>query len=1129
MIAIFRLVVINIITLTFIISCSSYGNEPTLFEKLSAEKTGISFSNTITTNESINYQTDAFIYHGAGVAVGDINNDGLPDIFFSGNEVPSRLYLNKGDMHFEDITESSGIKINKRATGVSMVDINSNGYLDIYVTVSGTPDSDPEERRNLLFINNGNNTFSEAAADFNIGDPGFGIHAVFFDYNRNGYLDLFVLNNYDLIQLRPSPEQYERGEAGRSVGNIEIPDPYGFDQLFRNNGDGTFTNVSEEAGILKKIGYGLGVVVTDLNGNGWPDIYVSNDVTPNDVLYINNQDGTFSDRASDYLRHTSFSGMGIDIADFTNNGWPDILQTDMMSEHLNERKRTSGSITYNGFQELRQQGYFPHYNLNTLQLNKGLDHNGDLIFSEIALLAGVSYTEWSWSALFGDFDNDGYKDIFITNGYPKAVNDYDYLSSMFLAQQQSRSLEELQQREFELLDNLYSHKVSNYIFRNNGVTPDGDHSLTFTDKTDAWGLNDPGYSYGAAYADLNNNVRLDLVINNLDGTAQIYQNIGFNDNESNFLQIKLQGEYPNLRGIGSKLVLKNNGQNQYVYHTPYRGYMSTMDDRVHFGLGDAATIDSLKVIWPDGRSQTLTDITANQIITLKQENAHEQQTFPQKTIIDPLFTPLTNIGLQYKHEEKNFIDFNVQPFLQYMFSRKGPVLAVGDATGNGLEDVFIGGSAGFPGTLFIQQEDGSFVESIHSQAWQADKDFEDWGALFFDANGNGLLDLYVTSGGYHLSPASELLQDRLYINHGNGRFLKDSRALPQMITSTATVKAGDFTGDGQMDLFVGGRITPRNYPAPVRSYLLRNNGGIFEDITEEGAPELLDGGMITDALWIDYNANGLMDLVTVGEWMPIEFYENNGNELQNRTDSMGLPSMRGWWFSIEKGDLNNNGREDLIVGNLGLNFSYTTSEDSKFGMYAADFSGNRITDLIFTKEIDGIEYPFHSFAKIGREISSLTFQFKTFKSFSEAPIRQVFSSNSLETALHFQADTFASVMLENNGSGNFTPNELPIMAQISPTNGILTHDFDGDGHLDLLVAGNLYHTEPTIPRADAGNGLWLKGDGQGNLKSVPAMESGFYAPLDVKNLALIKTANGYAVLVANNSDSLQVFGINDNR
>lgn len=1121
----FRIKVIIIILLSFLISCGSDANKNTMYQKLSAEKTGVNFTNTITTNKSKNYQTDAFIYHGAGVSVGDINNDGLPDLFFSGNEVPSRLYLNKGNMQFEDITKLSGIEINRRATGVSMVDINSDGYLDIYVSVSGAPNSDPKDRRNLLFINNGDNTFTEAAAEYNIADPGFGIHALFFDYNRNGYLDLFVLNNSDLIQLRPTPEQYERGEAGRSVPNMEVPDPYGFDQLYRNNGDGTFTNVSEEAGILRKIGYGLGAVVTDLNGNGWPDIYVSNDVTPNDVLYINNQDGTFTDRAADYLKHTSFSGMGIDIADFSNNGWPDILQTDMMSEDLKERKRTSGSVTYAGSQELRQQGYFPHFNLNTLQFNHGLDHNDDLIFSEVALLAGVSYTEWSWSALFGDFDNDGFKDIFITNGYPKAVNDYDYLANMFLAQQQSRSAEELKQREFELLDNLYSHNVPNYIFRNNGFTPDGDHSLRFTDKSKEWGFNEPGFSYGAAYADLNNNGRLDLVINNINSTAQIYQNIGFDDIQPNYLQIQLQGEYPNNRGLGSKVILKNKGHNQFIYHTPYRGYMSTMDDRVHFGLGDAVVVDTLQVIWPDGRSQILTDIEANQILTLKQENAQEIEPEPT-SLNNPLFTPLTNIGLQYKHEEKNFIDFNVQPFLHYMFSRNGPVMAVGDATGNGLDDVYIGGSSGIAGSLFIQQEDGHFIESVHSQAWQADKDYEDWGALFFDANGNGLLDLYVTSGGYHLSPASSLLQDRLYINHGNGRFLRDDRALPQMITSTATVKAGDFTGNGEMDLFVGGRFTPRNYPVPVRSYLLRNDGGVFTDITEEAAPELLEGGMITDAVWIDYNNDGKMDLVTVGEWSPIQFYENNGSKLQDKTDVVGLPSMRGWWFSIEKADFNSNGREDLIVGNLGLNFSYTASEKSKFGMYASDFSGNRITDLIFTKEIEEIEYPFHSFAKIGREISSLTYQFKTFESFAGTPIRQVFTTNSINAALHFQADTFASVILGNDGNGIFTPKQLPVMAQISPINSILTHDFDGDGHLDLLVAGNLYHTEATIPRADAGNGLFLKGNGQGHLKSVPIMESGFYTPLDVKNLALIKTAAGYRVLVANNSDSLQVYRVN---
>lgn len=1115
--------------LLFLSACRSEVQEPTIFQELSSDQTGITFINTITTNESNNYLTDAFIYHGAGVGVGDINNNGLPDIFLSGNEVPSRLYLNKGNMEFEDITESAGITIDKRATGVSMVDINNNGYLDIYVTVSGSPNSSPDERANLLFLNNGDNTFTETAADYNIDDPGFGIHAVFFDYNRNGYLDLFVMNNSDLIHLRPTQDDHEQGVAGRSMRGIEEPDPYGFDQLYRNNGDGTYTNVSDEAGILEKIGYGLGVVATDLNGNGWPDIYVSNDVTPNDVLYINNMDGTFTDKSADYLRHTSFSGMGIDIADFSNNGWPDILQTDMMSEHLRDRKRMSGSVTYNGFQQLRQQGFFPHYNLNTLQLNNGIDQNGDLIFSEIALMAGVSYTDWSWSALFADFDNDGFKDIFITNGYPKAVNDYDYLTNIYNAQQ-GFDEQAVIERELELLESLHGYKVSNYIFRNNGKTPYGDHSLTFTDKTSEWGLNDPSYSYGAAYADLNNNGRLDLVINNINDNAQIYENTGSEEEPSHYLQLKLQGEYPNVRGYGSKLILKNKGQKQYIYHTPYRGYMSTMDDRIHFGLGEAVTVDSLEIIWPDGRTQLLTNVESNQILTLNQQDS-KKENHPILLPNPPESTRFKLIedvhGLDYRHQEKSDVDYNIQPLIPYMISRQGPPLAVGDVTGNGLDDLYVGGVTGIAGKLILQQEDGSFVESSDMQPWEIDSEYEDWGALFFDANGNGHLDLYVNSGGYRISVSSDLLQDRLYINQGDGRFIKDTGALPEMRTSTATVAAGDFTGDGMMDLFIGGRVTPFNYPQSPRSYLLRNEGGTFTDITEEMAPELFNPGMITDAIWVDYNGNGRKDLITVGEWMPIEFYENDGNSLRNRTGSLNLPSLRGLWFSIEIGDLNNNGNVDLIAGNLGLNYSYTSCEESKFGIYAADFSGNRITDIILTQEIDGVEYPFYGFAKLGREISNLSFQFDTFESFSNASIQQMFSSNQLEAAYHRQVDTFASIILKNNGNGNFDPVELPAKAQISPVKGIITHDVDGDGNLDVILAGNLYNAEPTIPRADAGNGLWLKGDGQGNLTPVPTIDSGFYAPLDVKDLKLMNTARGFAVVVANNSDSLQVFELSE--
>src|SRR5881398_1113058 len=589
-----------------VMSCGrpSAGDRP-LFRLLSPAQTGVTFANTIATTDSFNVQTDVYIYNGAGVAVGDIDNDGLPDLFFTGNMVSSRLYLNKGNMRFEDITESAGVKTNRWATGVTMVDVDNDGYLDIYVSVSGPPWSKPEDRANLLFINNGDHTFTEAAARYGIADTGFTTHAVFLDYNGDGYLDLFLLNN--------SPKDFARGAADTHPLGVRSNSPGGYSKLYRNNGDGTFTDVSRQAGILEQVGYGLGVAVADLNGDGWPDIYVSNDVAPNDVLYVNNRDGTFTDRAGAWLKHTSFAGMGVDIADFNNDGWPDILQMDMMPAALDQRKRMSGYLTYGGQIELRRRGFRDDYDVNSLQLSNGVTQTGDVIFSEIGTLAGVAYTDWSWSPLFGDFDNDGYKDIFVSNGYPKAANDLDYQTAALGARRAGDH-----QRALKLVKDLHSYRLSNYVFRNNG-------DLTFTDKTKEWGIDQPGFSYGAAYADLNNDGRLDLVVNNIDAPASIYENVQPQDDAHHYLQITLQGESPNRRGIGATLILTAGGQKQYSYHSPYRGYMSTMDDREHFGLGRAKRVDSLEVIWPDGRYQLLTDLAVDRIVTLKQGDRSEER------------------------------------------------------------------------------------------------------------------------------------------------------------------------------------------------------------------------------------------------------------------------------------------------------------------------------------------------------------------------------------------------------------------------------------------------------------------------------------------------------------------------
>jgi hypothetical protein len=1085
------------------------------FRLLTPEQTGVTFSNTITIDDSHNFYSDFFTYNGAGVAVGDVDGDGLQDLFFAGNMVSSRLYLNRGAMRFEDVTESAGVATGRWATGPAMVDIDGDGDLDIYVAVSGPEWTPPEDRANLLFVNNGDGTFAESAVAYGIADTGFTTHSVFFDYDLDGDLDLFLLAN--------SPGEFGRGETGRLEFGHRSANPAGFDQLYRNDGDGTFSNVSEEAGVLRRLGYGLGVVAADLNRDGWPDLYVSNDITPNDVLYINNGDGTFTDRGAEWLGHTSYAGMGLDIADFDNNEWPDILQTDMMPEDLASRKRVSGSTTYSDFEALRRRGFAPQYNLNTLQLNHGATGDGRIVFSEVARMAGVAYTDWSWSALFGDYDNDGWKDVFITNGYPKAVIDFDYQSEGYRARQNpdpAAAQREVRRR----LDELHGYHVPNYIFRNEG-------DLTFTDRSRAWGLDHPGYSYGAAHADLNDDGRLDLIVNNIDAPAFIYENVASGPGGGHYLQVRLEGEGGNRRGIGAKLTLRSGGRVQYVDHTPYRGFMSSMDDRIHFGLGGAAHADTLEVIWPDGRSQVLTNVPGDQRIVVRQADAGPAGgAAAGAPMAGTMFRPVSpGSGLDHLHRENDYrVDYMVQPLLPYQVSRIGPPLAVADVDGDGLDDVFIGGSADHPGRLLLQRTDGRFAESPHAQPWVADAAAEDWGALFFDADGDELPDLYVASGGYHLSAASRLLQDRLYLNLGEGAFVRAEGALPEMLTSTASVRAGDLNGDGRPDLFVGGRMTPGSYPVPPRSYVLRNEGGRFTDITEEVAPELREpGGMISDAAWVDFDRDGRLDLVTAGIWMPIRFHANRDGRLRDVTASMRLPPMRGWWYALEVGDLDGDGLPDLVAGNLGLNHTYTATRRSPFGVYAGEFSGSRTTDLILTKVIDGTEYPFYGLALLGRDNDALNLRFRTFESFANASVRQILGGRALREALHYQADTFASVALRNNGDGTFSASELPPAAQLSAIRDIVIDDVDGDGHADLIVAGNIFDFEPNTPPANAGKGLWLRGDGRGGFEPVPPLRSGLVAPHDARGLALVRTSQEKLLLVANNGEMMQAFTVAD--
>lgn len=1117
-----------IFSLFLLTSACKRSSDHYLFMKLEPSETGIDFSNTITYTNNLNVHDNPYIYLGGGVAAGDLSGNGLPDLFFTGNQVSSRLYFNKGNMTFEDVTESSGVSTSVWATGASIVDINGNGLLDIYVSVGGLSGTSAEERANQLFINNGDGTFTESASLFNLADTSYTTHAAFFDFNLNGYLDVYLLNNYE--------GDFASGAIFHE-GDFRTGSTMSFDKLYRNNGDGTFTDISEEAGILREIGYGLGIAITDINRNGLPDIYISNDLDPNSLLYINNGDGTFTEKGSSWFKKTSLAGMGTDVADINNNGWPDIIASDMMPESLMERKMMSGSIDFDQQQNLINRGINYQYSLNTLQLSNGMKKDGSLIFSEIGRQAGIAYSDWSWSVLLADFTNNQHKDLLITNGFPKAVYDFDYKIEEFrlVTSNQPNARANL----LQTVEDLRDIRLPNYIYANDG-------ELGFINKTIEWGLSEYSYSYGAAYVDLNNNGKLDLVINNINQPAFVYKNKGFKGLNNSYLKVALRGNYPNTFGIGSEVIVTANGTRQFLYHSPFRGYQSTVDHTLHFGLGNAQSVDSLEIYWPDGSYQLIRDIPSNQTVTITQNDAIPSNgkptliNFDEHPFTQDESTPITSLVYQETYPVN---DFSIQPHLPHRLSQSGPVLAAGDVTGNGLDDLFIGGTNGVSGQLFFRMANGEFVESSFIQGWEEDKRFKDTGAHFFDANGNGHLDLYVASGGYEFHLLTNLHQDRLYINDGNGKFTKAPSSLPLIHSSTKAITSADFTGNGLNDLFVGGRFTPHSYPNPARSFLLINEAGTFTDGTEQYAPQLKSIGMITDARWADINNNGLQDLVLTGIFQPVRFFLNNGLILSDQTDDLGLPPTQGWWYSLETADLTNNGYPDFVAGNLGLNHTFTTSLDDPLELFALDFNQNGITDLFFTKRFNHLnsftssnaslfsrnstaqKYPFFGLAKYGREHHSLMRQYRSFVDFSKLRIQEIFDENQYEQSDRYRVDTFESTLFLNNGDGTFETHSLPPLAQISPVKSILLFDVEGSGSKDIILAGNIFETHPEIPRADAGNGLWLKNDGTGNFTPISAFESGFIAPGDVKSMVLLNSQNGYSIVVGNNNNHYQKFEI----
>ena len=1095
-----------VIFLTLFYSCKHAGkNEQPLFSLLPSKVSGVTFTNTLTENSDNNIIQYLYFNNGAGVAAGDINNDGLVDLYFTANQEPNRLYLNKGNFTFEDITEKAGVAgTGDWKTGVTMADINGDGLTDIYVSQVGKYKK--LNGKNQLFINNGDLTFTEKAHEYGLDFRGFSTQAAFFDYDLDGDLDMYLLNH--------------SVHSSKSYGDYTLRydfDSLAGDRLFRNdivNGKRIFTDVTKESGIYSsQIGYGLSVSICDINDDGFPDIFVSNDFHENDYLYINNGHGSFTEKLTEMFGHTSRSSMGNDISDFNNDGMPDLMVLDMLPGNQKLRMSSAGEDDYDLYEVKLDFGYYYQYVRNTLQLNQG-----DGLFSEIGRLSGVYRTDWSWSPLFVDADNDGWKDLFITNGIFRRANDLDYLKYLsgedrLLTGNDSRSVP-----DSELYLHMPLQPNVSYLFRNNG-------KLLFTDVTGKWGISKPSFSNGATYADLDNDGFEDLIVNNINDQAFIYRNNGKSITGNHYLKISFSGAKSNKNGTGARVTVINNGRTQMAEQFRNRGFMSSVSDKIIFGLGPDKKVDTLIVRWPGNAEQIITNIPADTSIVLSSEEATVTGTRSTlKRGYHIYFERDSLPGLNFTHKEDSYTDFRKEKLAPESLSGEGPAIAKADVNNDGLEDIFIGGSKGNFPFIFLQNRDGSFKRTgFNFMKQPLPADITD--ASFFDADGDKDMDLYLVSGGNELLTGSSALSDMLLINDGNGNYsLAPESSLPRLSHNGSCVRPCDYNGDGDMDLFIGSRSVPGSYGWPADQYILENNGhGIFKNVTQTVAPFLKASGMVTDAAWADIDKDGDKDLVIAGEWMKIMILRNDNGVFTDLTEKAGMSESSGLWTSLIAHDIDNDGDVDLIAGNTGLNSILKASPSEPVEMYLSDFDNNGTLDQVLCCYQDGISYPVASLDEISAQVTGISGKFRSYADFGGKTIKDIFGNNAVSRATVSKVQTMESCIFINDGKGSFTKKKLPLEAQFSPVRGIISEDLNKDGLNDLIIAGNNYYIRPSYGRYDASYGSLLLADNKNNYNALAPYISGLEIRGDARKILEITAAGKSYLIAAVNNGKLQVF------